>query len=568
MDKLKVVWRYTRKYGFWVVSLICLLLVCFIWRQVAGSLLNDFSTRKSEIEGNFSSMQSLASAQDQPNMQVVELKQKSLQVQSENVLQSWEQLYNTQKSNNIWPISDQRYKRAFEEAAERKRASSNYELSDSAKEYYWQYIRRYLRKIKETYDIKRPNKEYLESNATLAGNTGMRSGNTGTLEGGLRDDQMDGIVYWDDTNFKLLENRLSWRTRPSTQQILVGQEDLWVYEALLRIIKETNVGKSAFNASVKEIYALEIAQDTIESFEKATGRILKVGEKKSEDGDMMSMESSMMEGGEEEVSEDPEFDELFADRYVNSFGKPLSATELKESPPFAEFKMMPVRMHLMINQRAISQLLVNCINSSMPVEVLQISINPERGQILDISDLANGSSSEGGMGAPRSRRESRRTGRNQEMMGGYEESSLYGDEMTRGRSGTRGGGMESGRNVSNRGPEDVDVEVLGMIYIFNPPAADMFPILQEQEENEEESTEENTEATATGTGGEESSEIPEVTAENGEETEASEEDSATEGTAPEPEEAITEEGSEETIVEEPLDEAPDPTEAETSEEEN
>lgn len=545
MDKLRVVWRYTRKYGFWVASLICLLLVCVIWRQVAGSLLDDFDTRKGEIEGEFSSMQSLASAQDQPNAQVVTLKQKSLRVQSENVLQSWEQLYNNQKANNIWPISDQRYKRAFEEAADRKRENARYELSDSAKEYYWQYIRRYLRKIKETYDIKRPNKEFLESNAALAaGNVGgMRPGNTGMQEGVLRDDQMDGIVYWDDVDFKNLEDRLTWRTRPSTQQILVAQEDLWVYEALLRIIKETNEGKSAFNASVKEIYALEIAQDTMEAFEKAAERVLKVGVQKSEDSMEMAMESSMMEGGEEEVSDDPEFDLLFADRYVNSYGKPLSATELKETPPFVEFKMMPVRMHLMINQRAISQLLVNCVNSSMPVEVLQLSVNPGRGQVLDITDLTSESSSEGGMSSPRPRRESRRSNRRQEMGGGYEESGLYGDGMMGGESGMRSG-MESGKNLSNRGPEDVDLEVLGIIYIFNPPNKDLFPILNEVEEGEE------------GAEGEENGEeMVEETAENGvSETTEPENDAAAE-ISPAAEEAITEEETDEVeeVPEEPED---------------
>ncbi|MDO4583397.1 MAG: hypothetical protein Q4D62_04760 [Planctomycetia bacterium] len=569
MDKLKVVWRYTRKYGFWVVSLICLLLVSFIWRQVAGSLLSDFDTRKSAIEGEFSNMQSLASAQDQPNAQVVEFKRNALRTQSENVLQSWEQLYNAQKANNIWPISDQRYKRAFEEAADRKRETPGYELSDSAKEYYWQYIRRYLRKIKETYDIKRPNKEYLESNATLAGNTGMRPGNTGTMEGGLRDDQMDGIVYWDDVDFKRLEDRLTWRTRPSTQRILVAQEDLWVYEALLRIIKETNAGKSAFNASVKEIYALEIAQDTTEAFEKAAGRILKVGEKKSEDDGMSMSGSSMQEGmEEEEVSEDPEFDELFAERYVNSFGKPLSATELKEAPPFAEFKMMPVRMHLMINQRAISQLLVNCINSSMPVEVLQISINPERGKILDVSDLTSSSMGEGGPGTSRSRRESRRSSRNQEMMGVQDDGGFYSDGMTSGRPGTRDG-MSGGRNVSNRGPEDVDLEVLGMIYIFNPPDETQFPILQETEEGMDESGEESSEAT-----GEAS--VSEMTEESSE-SEAPTQDTTSEEAVPEPEEAVSE--PEEAMTEEEGEEAPEEelpeeelpeeeVEEETSEEEN
>lgn len=230
--------------------------------------------------------------------------------------------------------------------------------------------------------------------------------------------------------------------------------------------------------------------------------------------------------------------------------------------------MMPVRMHLMINQRAISQLLVNCINSSMPVEVLQISINPERGKILDVSDLTSSSMGEGGPGTSRSRRESRRSSRNQEMMGVQDDGGFYSDGMTSGRPGTRDG-MSGGRNVSNRGPEDVDLEVLGMIYIFNPPDETQFPILQETEEGMDESGEESSEAT-----GEAS--VSEMTEESSE-SEAPTQDTTSEEAVPEPEEAVSE--PEEAMTEEEGEEAPEEelpeeelpeeeVEEETSEEEN
>ena len=42
----------------------------------------------------------------------------------------------------------------------------------------------------------------------------------------------------------------------------MAQEDLWVYEALLRIIENTNQGyTSYYNAPVKEIDALQIGAD-------------------------------------------------------------------------------------------------------------------------------------------------------------------------------------------------------------------------------------------------------------------------------------------------------------------
>ena len=63
-------------------------------------------------------------------------------------------------------------------------------------------------------------------------------------------------------------------------------------------------------------------------------------------------------------------------RYVDDKGEPL----LYESEypyakhPYAEFKMMPIRMDLVMDQRRLPRLLVECANSNMPIEVRRIRI--------------------------------------------------------------------------------------------------------------------------------------------------------------------------------------------------
>ena len=49
-------------------------------------------------------------------------------------------------------------------------------------------------------------------------------------------------------------------------------------------------------------------------------------------------------------------------RYVDQQGNPLAADA---KPPFAEFKMMPVYMKLIINQMKLPELLAKCANSAM-----------------------------------------------------------------------------------------------------------------------------------------------------------------------------------------------------------
>ena len=63
-------------------------------------------------------------------------------------------------------------------------------------------------------------------------------------------------------------------------------------------------------------------------------------------------------------------------RYVDDKGQPLPASEpeypyVKSS---GEFKMMPIRMSLVMDERSLPKLLVECGNSNMPIEVRRVRI--------------------------------------------------------------------------------------------------------------------------------------------------------------------------------------------------
>ena len=68
----------------------------------------------------------------------------------------------------------------------------------------------------------------------------------------LSDEQVDTIVKWVDQGD--LRQRLEFAARPSSLQIWVTQEDLWVFENLLHAIANTNKEKNA----IKEARALGI----------------------------------------------------------------------------------------------------------------------------------------------------------------------------------------------------------------------------------------------------------------------------------------------------------------------
>ncbi len=107
-------------------------------------------------------------------------------------------------------------------------------------------------------------------------------------------------------------------------------------------------------------------------------------------------------------------------RYLDSEGQPYEG-----EPQDPEFRRLPVRMRLMMDQRWIPQLLIECANATLPIEVKQLRVNPDQ------SGTGFGST------ANRSSRGSSR--------------SLRGMES-----------LEADANLA-------DVEIRGIVYIYNKP---------------------------------------------------------------------------------------------------
>jgi len=160
------------------------------------------------------------------------------------------------------------------------------------------------------------------------------------------------VIHWSPVNqTRLLENHFDWSSQPdsapSTLQVLYAQEDLWVLEAILRIIRKTNGnGDSNQDAVVKAVEYIRIGRDTVVHDRGIDQR-------------------------------DP------ADnRYVNAKGEPLSGDQLRsamrsapEDPSLAVAKRIPVHMKLTMDQQYVDELLVACGECLLPLEVRQVRLD-------------------------------------------------------------------------------------------------------------------------------------------------------------------------------------------------
>ena len=88
--------------------------------------------------------------------------------------------------------------------------------------------------------------------------------------------QPDYKVVWDAQSQKELQDRLSWEELPNSYEVRRAQEDLWVYQALLRIIAKLNEhAKGQYDAKIKEIKDLSIADFAVDKYQSnlAEGRL-------------------------------------------------------------------------------------------------------------------------------------------------------------------------------------------------------------------------------------------------------------------------------------------------------
>jgi len=111
---------------------------------------------------------------------------------------------------------------------------------------------------------------------------------------------------------------------------------------------------------------------------------------------------------------------------------------------------MPVYMRLVMDQRRIPKLLVACANSSMPVEIIRIDLGANEGARLNFSDFTTVS--------PTGGRSTRTT---------FREPGQDKRAVRRSPSVRQSSKKEAVRDGA--GIYDVTIELLGVIFIYNPP---------------------------------------------------------------------------------------------------
>ena len=294
--------------------------------------------------------------------------------------------------------------------------------------------------------------------------------------GGYADDEFNPVIVdWSVENQgKILANSFGWASRgagqPSLREMLYSQEDVWVLDSIMQIIKATN--GDATHRSQAVVTAIESID--IGGAAKATvGEITAVEDPNGgdeEDGGVFMGGGgdfgydSGYGGGDMGFEEDFEggyaFDPLEG-RYVDENYLPLEAEALRTAAgsediaDIAVAKRMPVRLRVKMDSRKMAQLLAACSNAPLTFEVHQVRVNPKASTtaVGGMGGYGGGGDGYGGGGGD-----------------GY--GGGGGDGYGGGGGAYGGGGAADYGGDFGEGPApetyEKTVELFGIIYIYNP----------------------------------------------------------------------------------------------------
>lgn len=230
--------------------------------------------------------------------------------------------------------------------------------------------------------------------------------------------QWEGILAWNEAQRDDLKRRYMTQVTPSTLRVRLTQEDIWIFQSLFDVIKTVNANsRDAADAVIKRIDYLDIAQYAMQRALRDPGDIRTDA--------APSPPATGGPAGFSVTDEGPAGDTNLLDgRYLDENCRPVSEDAARNSPPFAEFKQVFVQMNLLVSQGKLHELFAACANSVLPIEIRQVRMNLAKvdGEPAGIAGAAPGLAPIGGGEMPVERR-----------------------------------------------PDDIEVEIRGIIFIYNPP---------------------------------------------------------------------------------------------------
>ena len=394
------------KYHFWLLAPLVPLVVVPLVFMTNGSLGEQINAARSQIESRLSSLKSVAGIEPHPNEAwSTDIDARTNAVRRET-LAEWQRFWNSQQPLRIWPDS---LGGDFVQRAAVLKADGK--LPRKLLERYQNNVRAIVRQLPARMGA---DEAMIDAAADAAAQPGRvdPAANRGVPGQPIRSNK---LVQWNAEDQKRVYASFDWAKPPSTLQVLLAQEELWVYGLLCDSIARVNkVAAGPYNAPIPLVEQLAIGYPAAEDDPGASrgGRIIMPtgqavgGMPLGEEAMAPPSPDGMSAGGSASRPPHPRFggggqgpgpgfaapvalppeeggaaaavspDEALKNWiYVDFAGKPLSAAELATAPDAVMVHLMPFVMRVVIDERHLDGWLVDLARAPVPIDVRQVRIN-------------------------------------------------------------------------------------------------------------------------------------------------------------------------------------------------
>lgn len=386
------------KHHFWLLLAIVPLVVLPMVFGARGRLATEIDAARGQVESRLSAIKSVAGIQPHPNEAWSGELDKATRRVKRDTLTEWQRFWASQQPLRVWPAS------LGPDFVQRVAAlKPGGKLPRPLLERYQNGVRAIVRTLPARMGAL---EMMVDAEAAAMGQPpmiepGLARGRPGVPE------KPAALVQWNPADQQRLYASFNWEKAPSTVQVLLAQEELWVYGLLADAIARVNKpAAGAYNAVVPAVETILVGYPAAEddpgasrgnriALPLAAGAQPGMGEfapppdmMASPDGSsgpvrpphprfgggVGAMPGAPMDAPPPEASASP--DDLLRNWiYVDFTGKPLTAAELAASPDAQLVHLVPFMLRAVVDERKLDALLVDLATAPVPIDVRQVRIN-------------------------------------------------------------------------------------------------------------------------------------------------------------------------------------------------
>jgi len=404
------------RYHFWILAAVVPFLLLPMVFAANGGLRQQILTQKASIDSHVAALKGIQAEANHPNdAWVVEVDRRTADVRKE-ILDQWRTFWMSQQPLRVWP---QELGPDFLATIQSLEDGKQDRLPANLLQRYQNTVPEIVRMLPARMGCTELMTDGSEDSAPGRGTFGDRRGRADDTESPEASLAHEPLVWQSDDQTRLFTTFL-WQREPSTVQVRLAQEELWVYGLFCDTIKSINAGATgAFNATITSVEELSVGHPAAEESPggRGGGRILWKVDLESlaapaaapEEGGVAPADTApAIATGPLTRPSHPRFDAsansgledtgptgtaigeagaapplspddlLHEWIYVDFDGLPLSAAALKTTSDATMVHLMPFTLRVVMDQTKIDRLIQDLAANAVPIDVRQVRINPSR----------------------------------------------------------------------------------------------------------------------------------------------------------------------------------------------